>query len=71
MSYISDEYSFSRFSIALLIMPETEKRTLEEIEMHFSDNSKSLTDIQIKKKSRSTHAANNLEFGNNLNEIKL
>lgn len=30
-------------------MPETEHRTLEEIELHFSDNSKSLFDINIRK----------------------
>lgn len=30
-------------------MPETEKRTLEEIEMHYSDNSKSFFDIDIRK----------------------
>lgn len=38
----------SRFIVAYFIMPETENRTLEEIEMHFSDNSKGLTDIRIK-----------------------
>lgn len=30
-----------------LIMPETENRTLEDIEMHFSDNSKKITDRKI------------------------
>lgn len=30
-------------------IPETEKRTLEEIEAHFSDNSKSFSDINIRK----------------------
>lgn len=31
------------------IMPETEGRSLEEIEMHFSDNSKKITDRNIVK----------------------
>ncbi len=30
-------------------LPETEKRTLEDIEIHFSDNNKKLTDVKIKK----------------------
>lgn len=30
-------------------MPETEKRTLEDIEIHFSDNNRKLTDVKIKK----------------------
>lgn len=30
-------------------VPETERRTLEEIELHFSDNNKKLTDIKIRK----------------------
>lgn len=30
-------------------LPETERRTLEEIELHFSDNSKKLSDIKIRK----------------------
>jgi hypothetical protein len=30
-------------------LPETEKRTLEDIELHFSDNSKKLKDIKIPK----------------------
>lgn len=29
-------------------LPETEMRTLEDIELHFSDNSKSITDINIR-----------------------
>lgn len=30
-------------------MPETENRSLEEIELHFSDNSKKFTDIEIRR----------------------
>lgn len=33
------------------ILPETEGRTLEEIEIHFSDNSKKITDWKIVKSS--------------------
>lgn len=29
-------------------LPETEQRSLEDIERHFSDNSRSITDIHIK-----------------------
>lgn len=32
-----------------IVLPETEGRTLEEIELHFSDNSKSITDRKIAK----------------------
>lgn len=30
-----------------ILLPETENRTLEDIERHFSDNSRSITDIKI------------------------
>lgn len=39
-----------RFILTWLLLPETENRTLEEIELHFSDNNRSIFDIQIKKK---------------------
>lgn len=32
-----------------LIFPETEKRSLEDIEIHFSDPTKKWTDIHIRK----------------------
>lgn len=32
-----------------MYLPETERRTLEEIELHFSDNDKKLSDIKIRK----------------------
>lgn len=35
-----------------LMLPETENRTLEDIETHFSDNKRKLTDIKIKKSSK-------------------
>lgn len=30
------------------MLPETENRSLEDIELHFSDNSRSMTDINIR-----------------------
>lgn len=33
------------------IMPETEQRSLEDIEIHYSDNTKGITDIHIRKHS--------------------
>lgn len=39
------------FTLVYFILPETEDRTLEEIELHFSDNSKKLTDRNIVKSS--------------------
>lgn len=37
----------NRFIVMYNIMPETEKRSLEDIEYHYSDNTKGLTDIDI------------------------
>lgn len=34
---------------AYYILPETENRSLEDIEIHFSDNQRKLTDINIRK----------------------
>lgn len=33
------------------VLPETENRSLEEIELHFADNSKKLCDRKIRTKS--------------------
>lgn len=38
-----------RFVVMYLILPETEGRSLEDIELHFSDNTKQFTDIDIHK----------------------
>ena len=35
--------------LSFFILPETENRTLEEIELHFTDNSKKITDWRIAK----------------------
>lgn len=39
------------FGLVLMytILPDTENKTLEEIELHFSDNSKKITDRKIQK----------------------
>lgn len=47
-------------------LPETERRTLEEIELHFSDNDKKMSDIKIRKNvnmslEKSQKAANGCE----------
>lgn len=54
-------------------LPETERRTLEEIELHFSDNDKKLSDIKIrknvdmsaKKEGNMTNGCENKGFENN------
>lgn len=33
------------------IMPDTEQRSLEDIELHYSDKTKGMTDIHIEKRS--------------------
>lgn len=43
----SDSINF-RFVVIYLILPETEGRTLEEIEAYFSDKSRKFNDIQIR-----------------------
>lgn len=45
--------SLNRFITVYLIMPETEQRSLEDIELHYSDDTKGITDIHIEKKSAS------------------
>ena len=42
-------FVFSLVGLILMfnILPETENRTLEDIELHFSDDSKKLTDWRI------------------------
>lgn len=39
-----------------LVLPETENCTLEDIELHFSDNSKKITDRIISKNSPTKHS---------------
>ncbi|XP_031636109.1 facilitated trehalose transporter Tret1-like [Contarinia nasturtii] len=40
------------------ILPETENRSLEDIELHFSDNSKKITDRKIAKRAKNKHREN-------------
>lgn len=57
LAYLFDHYSISnnyyesllsfRLIAMYLLLPETEERTLEDIEMHFSDNKRKLTDRKI------------------------
>lgn len=39
--------SFIGLIVMYLILPETEGRSLEDIELHYSDDSKKITDRQI------------------------
>lgn len=39
------------FFVIFLIMPETEQRSLQDIELHYSDKSTRITDIYIRKSS--------------------
>lgn len=48
--YLLKHLSFLSSLIAMyFVMPETENRTLEEVEVHFSDNNRKITDIRIRK----------------------
>lgn len=54
------------------ILPETENRTLEEIELHFADNSKKINDRQIptiQTKQNEYGNGNDNDFDENANEI--
>lgn len=42
----------SRIFVLYFCLPETENRTLEDIELHFTDNSKKMYDINIVKVSQ-------------------
>lgn len=48
----SDFFFLTRFVAAYVLMPETEHRSLEDIEFHYSDDSKPFTDIDIRPKLR-------------------
>lgn len=53
------------------LLPETENRTLEDIELHFSDNSRKMTDIYIKKNSAKNNGhRNNVESFEKANRQK-
>lgn len=47
-----------RWIVMYFILPETEDRTLEDIELHFSDNNRKLTDRNIAKFDAMSKAEN-------------
>lgn len=51
MLNVQIHFHFHSLIVLYNILPETEGRTLEDIEIHFSDNDKSLTDHKIKKQA--------------------
>lgn len=53
-------------------LPETENRTLEEIELHFSDNKRKITDRHIKKINQTTfeNGVSDVNSPNGTNESK-
>lgn len=53
-----------------LILPETENRTLEDIELHFADNSKSITDRKILMCTRINGVVKNVRFLNRSIEVE-
>lgn len=50
-----------RFITMYLWLPETEKRSLEDIEIHFSDPTKKWTDIYIRKNVINLKGQNGIE----------
>lgn len=61
--------SIHRFVVVFLILPETENRTLEDIESHFSDNTKGLTDRKIAKVVNVVTKNPSISISNNMNEM--
>lgn len=58
--------------VMYLILPETEGRTLEDIELHFSDDSKKLTDRKIaKSKTISSEMLSNQQISKELKDVKV
>lgn len=53
------------------ILPETESRTLEDIEIHFADKSKNLTHHKIPKKSKQTQGKKSESNGVTNNQISI
>lgn len=48
ISFLKNADNNFRFLVAYFIVPETENRALEDIELHFFNNSRGLTDINIR-----------------------
>lgn len=56
----------------LFALPETEARSLEDIELHFSDNKRSIFDINIKMNTPNATDIGSKEFGikdNQFNDV--
>lgn len=51
-----------------LILPETENRTLEDIEEHFSDNTKNIIDRKIAKCTKFNGTAENVRCSNKISD---
>lgn len=51
--------SFFRYILVYLVMPETEGRSLEEVEAHFSNRNRKFNDIYISKISYETYGSIN------------
>lgn len=52
--FLHSQYKFDtiyhfRFIVMYVILPETEGKSLDDIELHFSDNEKPITNINIQK----------------------
>lgn len=60
---ISFSHFYCRLIAMFFILPETEKRSLEDIELHYSDDTKKITDINIR--------INNHHSSNNRNNNKI
>lgn len=48
----NNDFDIFSFAVMYLILPETDGRTLEDIEIHYSDNKRSITDTKIQQKSK-------------------
>lgn len=65
---------FYRIFVLYFCLPETENRTLEDIEIHFTDNSKKFYDInivKISKKLRDCGKEMDTENGGNVKGIEM
>lgn len=45
----------------IFMLPETEQRSLEDIELHFSDNKRSIFDINIAINTQKTHVDKDIQ----------
>lgn len=54
---------FLRLITFYFILPETEQRTLEDIELHYSDNSKGMTDIHIPNNRNQVKSNGHINYG--------